>query len=122
EDGIRDWSVTGVQTCALPIYSQRPGNGIIPQVPNVQISIKACSPCYQLTLSGYHSTECKSCPSRFRTLHPCATYTLLIGYVNMMIYHRRVHRYTTMRMAPLLSVWHLRTVAIDINLILCYSM
>src|SRR5262249_57708709 len=22
EDGIRDWSVTGVQTCALPIYSQ----------------------------------------------------------------------------------------------------
>ena len=20
EDGIRDWSVTGVQTCALPIY------------------------------------------------------------------------------------------------------
>src|SRR5215213_3259946 len=23
EDGIRDWSVTGVQTCALPIYRQR---------------------------------------------------------------------------------------------------
>ena len=22
EDGIRDWSVTGVQTCALPIYLQ----------------------------------------------------------------------------------------------------
>src|SRR5262249_58018506 len=22
EDGIRDWSVTGVQTCALPIYAQ----------------------------------------------------------------------------------------------------
>ena len=22
EDGIRDWSVTGVQTCALPIYRQ----------------------------------------------------------------------------------------------------
>src|SRR5258706_8716128 len=22
EDGIRDWSVTGVQTCALPIYSE----------------------------------------------------------------------------------------------------
>ena len=21
EDGIRDWSVTGVQTCALPIYA-----------------------------------------------------------------------------------------------------
>src|SRR5262249_57951415 len=30
EDGIRDWSVTGVQTCALPIYlgihhNHRPG-------------------------------------------------------------------------------------------------
>src|SRR5262249_9989795 len=24
EDGIRDWSVTGVQTCALPIYARRP--------------------------------------------------------------------------------------------------
>src|SRR5262249_58969513 len=23
EDGIRDWSVTGVQTCALPIYQRR---------------------------------------------------------------------------------------------------
>src|SRR5215213_7110965 len=23
EDGIRDWSVTGVQTCALPIYQVR---------------------------------------------------------------------------------------------------
>ena len=26
EDGIRDWSVTGVQTCALPIWAvQKPG-------------------------------------------------------------------------------------------------
>src|SRR5258706_11847280 len=24
EDGIRDWSVTGVQTCALPIWALRP--------------------------------------------------------------------------------------------------
>src|SRR5438046_9852071 len=27
EDGIRDWSVTGVQTCALPI-SRRSGGGV----------------------------------------------------------------------------------------------
>src|SRR5438093_5495449 len=27
EDGIRDWSVTGVQTCALPIYPYRLGVG-----------------------------------------------------------------------------------------------
>src|SRR5437016_9617230 len=26
EDGIRDWSVTGVQTCALPIYVRGRGN------------------------------------------------------------------------------------------------
>ena len=25
EDGIRDWSVTGVQTCALPISQQKMG-------------------------------------------------------------------------------------------------
>src|SRR5690606_39331317 len=25
EDGIRDFHVTGVQTCALPIYGRRPG-------------------------------------------------------------------------------------------------
>src|SRR5258706_6976387 len=28
EDGIRDWSVTGVQTCALPIYSES-GNRVV---------------------------------------------------------------------------------------------
>src|SRR5262249_56336544 len=27
EDGIRDWSVTGVQTCALPISPPRDGKG-----------------------------------------------------------------------------------------------
>src|SRR5437016_7290551 len=27
EDGIRDWSVTGVQTCALPIWTRAGGNG-----------------------------------------------------------------------------------------------
>src|SRR5438093_11833185 len=31
EDGIRDWSVTGVQTCALPIYTAGPvGAGVPP--------------------------------------------------------------------------------------------
>src|SRR5205807_4209016 len=27
EDGIRDYKVTGVQTCALPIYERAPGEG-----------------------------------------------------------------------------------------------
>src|SRR5437016_13919142 len=30
EDGIRDWSVTGVQTCALPIYAH--GQGAHPAI------------------------------------------------------------------------------------------
>src|SRR6266705_3788949 len=37
EDGIRDRTVTGVQTCALPIYRARPGAGPIVAVdPAVQ--------------------------------------------------------------------------------------
>src|SRR5262249_58748206 len=28
EDGIRDWSVTGVQTCALPIFDSGPVSGV----------------------------------------------------------------------------------------------
>src|SRR3989454_5750934 len=30
EDGIRDYKVTGVQTCALPIYRQRDARGAHP--------------------------------------------------------------------------------------------
>src|ERR1022692_4294123 len=34
EDGIRDYKVTGVQTCALPIYEDGiSGGGRVPQVP-----------------------------------------------------------------------------------------
>src|SRR5258706_9360720 len=32
EDGIRDWSVTGVQTCALPIFRGRAGAGLVNEV------------------------------------------------------------------------------------------
>src|SRR5690606_40525319 len=31
EDGIRDFHVTGVQTCALPIYEQRTARGSLPR-------------------------------------------------------------------------------------------
>src|SRR6201993_2506280 len=34
EDGIRDYKVTGVQTCALPIYHLRPGTRCQPQHPH----------------------------------------------------------------------------------------
>src|ERR1019366_850817 len=30
EDGIRDWSVTGVQTCALPIYELVDAGSVLP--------------------------------------------------------------------------------------------
>src|SRR5438093_6597748 len=32
EDGIRDWSVTGVQTCALPIYFRRALARLVPLI------------------------------------------------------------------------------------------
>src|SRR5262249_58924199 len=34
EDGIRYWSVTGVQTCALPIFIVRNTSKRIPRLPN----------------------------------------------------------------------------------------
>src|SRR5437016_14069465 len=37
EDGIRDWSVTGVQTCALPILVKDTSGALIP---GVSITIK----------------------------------------------------------------------------------
>src|SRR5437016_8361836 len=33
EDGIRDWSVTGVQTCALPIFIRRSYHGRVRVAP-----------------------------------------------------------------------------------------
>src|SRR2546426_5579872 len=33
EDGIRDYKVTGVQTCALPIWAGRPEAGAVPGEP-----------------------------------------------------------------------------------------
>src|SRR5437016_6741454 len=36
EDGIRDWSVTGVQTCALPILTVRRADGsVLGELPSV---------------------------------------------------------------------------------------
>src|SRR5437016_12414043 len=37
EDGIRDWSVTGVQTCALPISQKSPGPQFAPLDPGSPI-------------------------------------------------------------------------------------
>src|SRR5438093_13486944 len=42
EDGIRGWSVTGVQTCALPIWvhSPQPMSQPMPRVQHLQVNIK----------------------------------------------------------------------------------
>src|SRR5437016_12091255 len=72
EDGIRDWSVTGVQTCALPIWD-RISAEIVPKGVLVMgisgcgksLSIKAVASCFELPLyridmiaifSGRHGT------------------------------------------------------------------
>src|SRR5258706_8202146 len=49
EDGIRDWSVTGVQTCALPIYIRAL---MIAAVPNLTAMGSNC---------GWTSMRCGEC-------------------------------------------------------------
>src|SRR5258706_10080986 len=39
EDGIRDWSVTGVQTCALPISKEN--FPALPDMPHILVKISA---------------------------------------------------------------------------------
>src|SRR5690606_19796274 len=46
EDGIRDFHVTGVQTCALPIFTRRGGKHVIPQSDN--------APCRDIELKVLH--------------------------------------------------------------------
>src|SRR5438093_9544055 len=43
EDGIRDWSVTGVQTCALPISGVNAGAAAVgvPRLPGAQAAVSA---------------------------------------------------------------------------------
>src|SRR5437870_9469575 len=44
EDGIRDGHVTGVQTCALPIWLQRALRiGLLPNISHCQVASRRCS-------------------------------------------------------------------------------
>src|SRR5437016_8022614 len=43
EDGIRDWSVTGVQTCALPIWHSEKPLSCIARLRSVGVSEQAAS-------------------------------------------------------------------------------
>src|SRR5690606_40225474 len=70
EDGIRDFHVTGVQTCALPIYNGRQGrdeflkrNGCstdtVPVAPDECVAYQGCREGYPVTWcewNGGHST------------------------------------------------------------------
>src|SRR5258706_157233 len=52
EDGIRDWSVTGVQTCALPILGAAPLNLPTPTVERDQTVSRRFKPSSRTTLNG----------------------------------------------------------------------
>src|SRR5437016_7049264 len=43
EDGIRDWSVTGVQTCALPIFRQGDRDELTRNLPGIRAGGSTCS-------------------------------------------------------------------------------
>src|SRR5262249_56696018 len=44
EDGIRDWSVTGVQTCALPISGDRAGERDVGDRNTVEVRLELLVP------------------------------------------------------------------------------
>src|SRR5437016_13335147 len=74
EDGIRDWSVTGVQTCALPIYSGHGGDG--PQNCPAQVSVydvynltQFCSTCSFTCIRSAERRVGKECRSRWWPNH-----------------------------------------------------
>src|SRR5438093_10552566 len=70
EDGIRDWSVTGVQTCALPISPRRASSGATsPGPPTIRAcgSITCASGCGSVEI-GRASCR-KECRSRWSPDH-----------------------------------------------------
>ena len=72
EDGIRDWSVTGVQTCALPI-SGSPGTGDpVPEGEVGEVVVTTLNPDYPLIRFATRSEERrvgKECRSRWSPYH-----------------------------------------------------
>src|SRR5438046_9449278 len=52
EDGIRDWSVTGVQTCALPILGSTVERKNVPLVMQTVARLRAEADAYLLQVGG----------------------------------------------------------------------
>src|SRR3989339_1663570 len=65
EDGIRDWSVTGVQTCALPIMIRRPPRLVSDWSSDVCSSVPSRRRHTRL-VSDWSSDVCSFFPSRRR--------------------------------------------------------
>src|SRR5256886_7403458 len=63
EDGIRDLTVTGVQTCALPIYATASKLGQAPR-PNRLTAANPTATRSSVTLFGVHSNRMVSAPRR----------------------------------------------------------
>ena len=72
EDGIRDWSVTGVQTCALPISIELVIKDQLPIAQNDEIKVQLLAPHYTEDTPQLRSEERrvgKECRSRWSPYH-----------------------------------------------------
>src|SRR2546426_8499070 len=82
EDGIRDYKVTGVQTCALPISLrvrvdpplqrwERPGWAAPPEpaLPEAQLATRACPPAGPTPVRSEERRVGKECRSRWSPYH-----------------------------------------------------
>src|SRR2546430_4742456 len=81
EDGIRDLTVTGVQTCALPIFT-RPGSQSAPSIPSEPVppirtngTTEKESPAVRSGLGLVNGTEAPSSPKLQEPLRPTPSTT-----------------------------------------------
>src|ERR1019366_3237906 len=57
EDGIRDWSVTGVQTCALPIYLDVNGGSFSTGSANAALFYSRAGNRFSVSADGFHTNR-----------------------------------------------------------------
>src|SRR5262249_58718468 len=78
EDGIRDWSVTGVQTCALPISSLALQCSVVLQL----LAIRDC-----LCRVAMRETIASGAAVRWRTL-PARMWSFVDGWIVFLVLRR----------------------------------
>src|SRR5438046_3580062 len=80
EDGIRDWSVTGVQTCALPISGTGPdGVSINPNLSQDNIPEDVQDWSFQAFLNSDHAASIDWCKTNLAVTDTPQTYNSEIG-------------------------------------------